>query len=245
MAPNEQQTTGSEARPTAVAPASGDKREGGEALESSMAPTRGEALAEEGREPPMDSEGSGVNERVEKMSRLRAEGREPYPHARVPDRARIAAVLQAHPASTLGHGEHPALRYTLAGRLTSRRVHGRRAFLDLRDNTGEIQLYAQSDVLGPECYEQLLRLDIGDIISANGCLYLTQRGEVVLNVHGFELLTKALRPPSTFQSDGVKVRKSPVGPSTPTKLLPYEKTVGPLPEATEVSRVDVSCPGLA
>ncbi len=195
MAPNEQQTTGSEARPTAVAPASGDKREGGEALESSMAPTRGEALAEEGREPPMDSEGSGVNERVEKMSRLRAEGREPYPHARVPDRARIAAVLQAHPASTLGHGEHPALRYTLAGRLTSRRVHGRRAFLDLRDNTGEIQLYAQSDVLGPECYEQLLRLDIGDIISANGCLYLTQRGEVVLNVHGFELLTKALRPP--------------------------------------------------
>jgi lysyl-tRNA synthetase class 2 len=192
--PSTEPPAGDEAPAGSVAPAGSGLPAGDGPLTSDRAPARNEEPVGS-VEPVTDAASSGVNERVEKMSRLRLEGREPYPHVRVPHRAHVSMVLEAHHPSELEHGEHPTLRYTLAGRLTSRRVHGRRAFLDLRDDTGEIQLYAQSDVLGEDSYQQLLRLDIGDIISANGCVYLTQRGEIVLSVRGFQLLTKSLRPP--------------------------------------------------
>src|SRR5665811_1390432 len=52
-----------------------------------------------------------------------------------------------------------------------------------------------SDTLGETAYNQILDLDVGDIIEAKGCVYVTQRGQLALSVHECTLLTKALRPP--------------------------------------------------
>src|SRR5438132_132338 len=74
-----------------------------------------------------------IDERRAKMERLRAEGIDPYPHVRLPDRTKISDVLAAHDPAELSKGEHEELPYHLAGRLISRRGHGKTAFLDLRD----------------------------------------------------------------------------------------------------------------
>ena len=80
------------------------------------------------------------DERRAKMERLRAEGVNPYPAVSLwGTRTRITDVLAAHDASTLDHGEHPELSYQIAGRLISRRGHGKTAFLDIRDLSGSIQ----------------------------------------------------------------------------------------------------------
>src|SRR5689334_18712518 len=102
-------------------------------------------------QPPADADGSdpstaggtgtgdgdGVvefDERRSKMERLRAEGVDPYPAVTLWNtRTRIADVLAAHDPARLDQGAHPDLRYTVAGRLISRRGHGKTAFLDLRD----------------------------------------------------------------------------------------------------------------
>jgi len=64
------------------------------------------------------------NQRRAKMERLRAEGINPYPHGSwLKDRTLIKDVLAAHDPSELEAGEHPELRYHVAGRLISRRGH--------------------------------------------------------------------------------------------------------------------------
>ena len=136
-----------------------------------------------------------THERRAKMERLRAEGIDPYPHVSLHDRTLIADVIAAHDPAALAKGEHPELQYHLAGRLISRRGHGKTAFLDLRDLSGSIQIVLRADKLGQETYERILNLDVGDIIGVRGCVYATQRGELAIAAQECQLLTKTLRPP--------------------------------------------------
>ena len=136
------------------------------------------------------------NQRRAKMERLRAEGIDPYPHGSwLKQRTLIKDVLAAHDPSELEAGEHPELRYQLAGRLISRRGHGKTSFLDLRDLSGSMQIAVRLEKLGADAYERILNLDVGDIIGVKGCIYVTQRGQLALAVDECQLLTKTLRPP--------------------------------------------------
>ncbi len=77
----------------------------------------------------------------------------------------MSDVLARH--AGLSDGEETDEQYRLAGRLTGRRGHGKAAFLDLTDRSGQIQLHARKDVLGDD-YEQLVGLDLGDLIGVEG-----------------------------------------------------------------------------
>jgi lysyl-tRNA synthetase class 2 len=137
-----------------------------------------------------------VDERRTKMERLRAEGIEPYPPITLWEtRTRIVEVLTAHNPASLEHGEHPELAYCVAGRIISRRGHGKTSFLDLRDLSGQIQVVVQADSIGEQAAERILGLDIGDIVGVQGHIYVTKRGQLALAVKECTLLTKALRPP--------------------------------------------------
>jgi lysyl-tRNA synthetase class 2 len=136
-----------------------------------------------------------THERLAKAERLRAQGIEPFPHVPSAERTLVAGIYAAHDPAELKAGEHRGFAYRLAGRLISRRGHGKTTFLDLRDSSGQIQLHVSHDTLGEQTYERILDLDIGDIVEARGYLYVTQRGQLALNLHECALLTKALRPP--------------------------------------------------
>jgi lysyl-tRNA synthetase class 2 len=136
-----------------------------------------------------------IDERRAKMERLRAEGVDPYPHVSLPDRTLIVDLIAEHECSELTVGAHPELRHRLAGRLISRRGHGKTSFLDLRDLSGSIQIVVRYDTLGEEAYDRIMGLDIGDIIGVDGCVYKTQRGQLALEARRCTLLTKTLRPP--------------------------------------------------
>src|SRR5438552_7316503 len=176
-----------EGEPTVRAGAGADDGRADDAL---LAGARAAAGGEQAAEPVVE-----IDERRGKMERLRSEGIEPYPHVRLPDRTKVADVFAAHDPSQLAPGEHPELPYHLAGRLISRRGHGKTSFLDLRDLSGSIQIVLRQDLLGAEAYERILNLDVGDIIGVRGCVYVTQRGGLAIAAHECTLLTKALRPP--------------------------------------------------
>src|SRR5215475_4555933 len=63
-----------------------------------------------------------------------------------------------------------------AGRIAARRGHGKNAFIDIRDGSGQIQLHAREDVLGAEAYALLVDLDIGDIVGVEGTAMANRRG---------------------------------------------------------------------
>src|ERR687891_71070 len=138
------------------------------------------------------SESDLLADRREKLERLREGGVDPFPHS-FEDRTDIADVRSAHEG--LEPGEETDARYRVAGRIVARRGHGKAAFLDLRDRSGQIQLHARADVLGEDEHEGLLGLDIGDIAGVEGIAFKTKKGELSLRVEGWTLLAKTLRPP--------------------------------------------------
>jgi lysyl-tRNA synthetase class 2 len=136
------------------------------------------------------------DERRAKMERLRAEGVDPYPPVTLwGRRERVGEILAAHDPAELEHGPHAEMRHLIAGRLISRRGHGKTAFLDVRDLSGSIQVVLRVDELGQEAYDRIIGLDIGDIVSVEGHVYVTQRGQLALEADEVTLLTKTLRPP--------------------------------------------------
>jgi len=131
-------------------------------------------------------------ERRAKLERLRGAGIDPFPHT-YPGRVEIAAVRTAH--GGLRPGEETEASYRIAGRIAARRGHGKAAFLDLADGSGQIQLHSRADILGDQKHEQLVGLDLGDIVGASGTAFATRRGELSLRLSGWTLLAKSLRPP--------------------------------------------------
>ena len=82
----------------------------------------------------------------------------------------------------------------VAGRIMASREHGKTVFYDLKDSTGKIQLYGGKDVLGEEKFSFLKKLDIGDIVGAEGELFKTRTGEETLKLSDIKILSKSLRP---------------------------------------------------
>jgi len=82
----------------------------------------------------------------------------------------------------------------LAGRIMSKRRHGKAGFADLQDLTGSIQLYFRKEDVGEEAYELFKKLDIGDILGVEGEVFRTQKGEKSVHVRRFEYLSKSLNP---------------------------------------------------
>ncbi len=133
-----------------------------------------------------------IAERRSKGRRLREADASAFPYA-FPGVEPIAALLSAY--EHLEAGEETDERHRVAGRIAARRGAGKAAFLDIVDRTGKIQLHARVDVLGPERFELLTTLDLGDLIGVDGSAIRSRRGEVSLRVESFQVLAKALRPP--------------------------------------------------
>jgi lysyl-tRNA synthetase, class II len=144
----------------------------------------------------MSEETGDADERRAKLERLRERGVEPFPHisTRIP-RTWIADIEAAHDPAQLAQGEHEGLSYRIAGRLIARRGHAKTTFFDVRDQSGSLQVVARVDAMGQEAYDAMLDLDIGDIVSVEGVVYITQRGQLTLAVSACTMLAKALRPP--------------------------------------------------
>lgn len=83
---------------------------------------------------------------------------------------------------------------TLVGRIKGIRMHGGLTFINLEDQTEQIQLFLKKDKLGNEQYKMLKNLDIGDFIEVSGILFKTQKEKKTLNIKKYKILTKSLAP---------------------------------------------------
>lgn len=95
---------------------------------------------------------------------------------------------------------------TIAGRVMGIRKFGKLAFIVVRDQTGELQLFLQDGKVGERdaaksvlSLADLPLLDTGDFIEATGPVIKTKTGEVSVEVQTLRLLTKALRPMPSAQ----------------------------------------------
>ena len=134
-------------------------------------------------------------QRIDKIKALESASVRPYP-VRYKRENIIADIL-----STFDEA-NPA-KVKIAGRLKSKRGMGKASFVNLDDMSGNIQLYAKSDQIGADHFEQFTSLDLGDIIGVEGEMFRTHKGEVSVRVGTFSLLAKCIRPlPVVKEKDG-------------------------------------------
>jgi lysyl-tRNA synthetase class 2 len=130
-------------------------------------------------------------QRFAKLDQLRADGTVAYPYRFDRDRT-IGELRDAHGGLEAGAETDEVVR--VAGRLMLKREQGRLTFGQLRDRTGEVQLFVSQGVLGKEAMEAFNGLDRGDWVGVEGTVMVTKKGELSVKVTAFELLSKALRP---------------------------------------------------
>ncbi len=91
----------------------------------------------------------------------------------------------------LAPGEESPDAVSVAGRIMLLRDQGRVAFAELRDSTGAVQLFAQSQVTAE--FATFVQLNLGDWIGARGQVVRTRRGELSVKVRDWVLLAEARR----------------------------------------------------
>lgn len=125
--------------------------------------------------------------RLEKVTKLRAMGIEPWPDWKKTD-AGCAAVTQEF-------SENSEKQYAIAGRVMSIRVHGKAAFAQIQDSSGRLQVYIKEDAVGEAAFNIFEHfVDIGDIIWCAGTAFKTKMGEITLRVAEYTLISKSLHP---------------------------------------------------
>ena len=134
-----------------------------------------------------------IRERQGKLEKLRRMGIDPY-GSRWEVTALAGDLQQQYRDTAAAFFDSEAVAVSLAGRLMTLRDHGKTTFADLKDRTGQIQIYLREDRLGNEAYSLLKWTDIGDFLGVTGRLFRTRTGELTVAAAEFRLLTKSLRP---------------------------------------------------
>ncbi|MED5509904.1 MAG: lysine--tRNA ligase [Pseudomonadota bacterium] len=133
-----------------------------------------------------------IAQRREKLAELREQGNAfPNDFRRNVMNAELSSEYADWSAEQLA--ESPR-RVSIAGRMMTKRVMGKASFANIRDMSGDMQLYVKRDDLPEGVYAQFKRWDLGDIIAAEGVMFRTQKGELSVLVDNIRLLTKSLRP---------------------------------------------------
>jgi len=126
-----------------------------------------------------------TDDRNKKLDELRAKNICPYPYRF--DVSNHAAEIKKDFASLDGR------EVSVAGRIRSKRGHGKLLFVDVQDASGKTQILFRFDEVGEEKFKLLDLFDVGDIIGVKGKVFRTNKGEESVMAKEFEMLSKALR----------------------------------------------------
>ncbi len=96
--------------------------------------------------------------------------------------------------SEQGAGEVSGPQVRAAGRIVLHRDKGKLQFIDIRDMTGQIQLFVGQQQVGDD-WELCKCLDLGDIIGVDGELRRTKTGELSIFASRVRVLSKSLSAP--------------------------------------------------
>lgn len=121
----------------------------------------------------------------DKLDALIEAGKDPHKIEKFQDRTYSKDIIEKY-------YDFEGKKVRVAGRIMSKRGHGKVNFMDLQDAQGRIQLFNKVDSLG-DCYEEVLDLDIGDIVGAEGEVFTTKAGEISIRTEKVTLLTKSLQ----------------------------------------------------
>ena len=140
----------------------------------------------------MEDSSTLMDQRREKLEEIRQLGVDPYAYKYSPTH-----TTQEIREQFVEVGDQPdeTKSVRVAGRIMTKRDHGKSGFAHLQDASGRLQIYVRQNAVGEAAYQVYRKLDVGDVIGADGPVFRTRTGEITVLVNEVELLAKSLRPP--------------------------------------------------
>src|SRR5258706_8871782 len=122
----------------------------------------------------MEDTNALIEQRKAKLAALRAKGVNPFMNKFTP------GTTCAEARANYAEGRAVAL----AGRISAHRDMGKSMFIDVKDQSGRMQVYAQKNVLGDDGFDTFKHLDLGDFIGVKGMMFTTKTGEISVKLRG-------------------------------------------------------------
>lgn len=136
----------------------------------------------------MNSPNDINQQRYKKLEEIRSRGIDPYPLRF--DVSHSAQSILENAEELIESGKS----VTVAGRIISKRGHGKSGFSHLLDRTNRIQIYVRLDRIDSEIFELYDQLiEVGDFLGIKGTVFKTRTGEITVAVDELQLLSKSLR----------------------------------------------------
>ncbi len=136
-----------------------------------------------------------IQQRIEKAEKLKELGLNPYSNDSKRNTTIEKFLNVNSDVSTMEEKRAENRSYTVAGRIKLYRLMGKASFLKIEDESGLLQIYFARDNMPEGFYNNVKKLiEVGDIIEVTGFPFVTQHGELSLNVKDLKFLTKAIAP---------------------------------------------------
>lgn len=135
----------------------------------------------------MEDSNEFMVERIKKVNGMVEKGINPYPYS---FNATTHSRFILDNFENIGSDEE----FVLAGRIMLLRRMGKVTFLNLQDQSGQIQVYFHEGSLGSDTYEILKLVDVGDIIGVSGTVFRTKTDEITIKAKTITVLSKSIRP---------------------------------------------------
>ncbi len=122
------------------------------------------------------------------LDEIRQSGIEPFPLGNYQQRNSAREIRQ-------NFATYEGKTVRIAGRLMTKRLHGKAGFATLLSGGVKLQIYYRKDAMSEEIFHRVKKLiSVGDIIGVEGIVFKTKTEEITVEVHQADLLAKALAP---------------------------------------------------
>lgn len=151
------------------------------------------------------SESPGMHEasRREKLRRIQELGHDPWgarfdgpmPIGEIRARENEITIEPLLPGSEQREPTQHGPKVRAAGRIVLQRKKGKLIFVDIRDRSGQIQLFIGRSQVGEDHWALAECFDLGDLVGVDGELKRTKTGELTIFAEKLHFLTKSIEPP--------------------------------------------------
>lgn len=141
---------------------------------------------------PSVDENHIIAERREKLNTIRKQANA-YPNNFRPQNT-ADKIHASYDNLTHDELQEQVINVSVAGRMMLKRIMGKASFATLQDGQAKIQIYVSREKIGEDLYNSFKHFDVGDILGVTGKLFKTKTGELTIDAHSVELISKCLRP---------------------------------------------------
>ncbi len=133
-----------------------------------------------------------IKERLLKLKRVVEEfDVSPYPYS-FKDQDKPEVLMEKY--ADIEPEQHTGDTAKIAGRIMAKRMMGKAAFVKIRCDKEDFQLYLSIDNMGKKGFKFIKLFDVGDYIGAIGEVFRTKTGQLSIAVDKMQMLSKSLRP---------------------------------------------------